>query len=152
MNRMAFSTKAFAAASLCLALSAEPLVLSLAGCTPAEDHPETAPVSGVVLYQGQPVAQAEVAFRPEGDGANGIGRTDAQGLFVISTYGDEDGAVVGEHVVTVQLYPEGGLPGMEVETTDIAPIPPKYADPLASPLSEEVTSGQKNEFEFTLED
>jgi hypothetical protein len=149
---MTLPTKALAAASLCLAIGAVPLVLSLAGCAPEETHPETAKVSGVVLYQGEPVAQAEVTFRPEGEGDNGLGRTDAQGKFVISTYGQQDGAVVGKHVVTVQLFPEGGLPGAEVESTDTTPIPPKYADPAATPLSEEVKSGANNEFEFTLED
>ena len=71
---------------------------------------------------------------------------------MLTTYDDGDGAVVGTHAVTVQLLPEGGLPGMEVETTGATPIPQKYADRSTSPLTAEVKPGEKNEVKLELED
>jgi len=150
MDRMTLPTKAFAAVRPCLALIAVPLVLSLSGCG-GNDVPETAGVTGVVLYKGQPVDGAVVTFSPQ-EGNPGTGRTGSDGRFVLTTYNAEDGAVPGKHTVTVQLFPDGGLPGMEVESTGVTGIPNKYADPEASPLSREVKAGEENDFTLELED
>lgn len=151
MDCMTLPKKALAAMRVCLALIAVLLVLSLPGCGGGE-FAETAEVSGVVLYKGQPVAGAEVNFHPA-EGHPATGRTEPDGRFVLSTYAAEDGAVPGTHTVTVQLFPEeGGLPGMEVQSTGAAAIPEKYADPGVSPLSREVKAGEKNDFTLELED
>jgi len=151
MDRLTLPKKALAAVRVCLALMAVLLVLSLPGCG-GEDVPETAEVTGVVLYKGQPVGGAEVNFYPA-EGHPGTGRTEPDGRFVLTTYAAEDGAVLGKHTVTVQLFPEeGGLPGMEAQSTGAAAIPPKYADPGASPLSREVKAGEENDFTLKLED
>jgi hypothetical protein len=148
MDRMTLPTRALA--GVCLALIAIPLVLSLPGCG-GEDVPETAEVTGVVLYKGQPVEGAVVTFTPQ-EGNPGTGRTGPEGRFVLTTYNAEDGAVPGTHTVTVQLFPEGGLPGMEVESTGGVGIPKKYAEPGSSPLSREVVADEENEFTLELED
>ena len=76
------------------------------GCGSGGDFP-VAPVSGRVLCDGQPVPHAIVFFEPlqSGDsalaGKQGIARAKEDGTFVISTYGTEDGAVVGKHRVRV---------------------------------------------------
>lgn len=151
MECMNLPKKALAVVHVCLASIAVLLVPSFTGCG-GEDVPETAEVSGVVLYNGQPVAGAEVNFYPA-EGHPGTGRTEPDGRFVLTTYDPEDGAVLGKHTVTVQLFPEeGGLPGMEAQSTGAAAIPLKYADPAASPLSREVKAGEKNEFKLELED
>lgn len=69
----------------------------------------TAKVSGVVTCEGTPVAKAMVYFEPLGAGQQtgatvgkqGFSFTDDSGRYVLSTYGNQDGAVVGKHRVRV---------------------------------------------------
>lgn len=76
------------------------------GCSSGNPFP-TAKASGKVTFKGQPVANAAVVFTPQaaqgatmsGKSANGM--TDASGAFVLSTYSEGDGAVVGKHRVSV---------------------------------------------------
>lgn len=94
--------------SLIRALAACSVVLA-AGC--GGDQLETVPVSGVVTCQGKPVPSARVMFSPQAIegreasdlGKPGIGTTDDQGRFTLSTYSDGDGVVVGRHAVSVNL-------------------------------------------------
>jgi hypothetical protein len=150
MDRMTLPKKTLAALNACLALIAVPLALALPGCG-GDSVAETAEVSGVVLYKGQPVAGAEVNFRPK-EGHPATGRTGPDGRFVLTTYEEGDGAVPGTHTVTVQLFPEEALPGMEAETSGAAAIPEKYADPASSPLTQEVKAGEKNDLTLELVD
>lgn len=82
------------------------LLLVISGCGSGEQFPLT-PVSGTVVCEGKPVAKALVYFEPvrTGDsaeiGKQGFALTDDQGKFVVSTYGESDGAVVGKHLVRV---------------------------------------------------
>lgn len=92
------------------------LVSLLAACAGGDGHP-IAKTQGKVLYQGQPVADVVVDFVPQGDGGaspgkSATGRTDASGVFVLSTHEMGDGAVVGKHRVTVgSENPDQPLPG-----------------------------------------
>jgi hypothetical protein len=82
----------------------------LAGCGGSNEY-ETTPVSGVVTCEGKPVANATVNFtplpeegRPTGQrGRVALGLTDKDGHFTLTTYKDNDGAIVGRHTVTVGL-------------------------------------------------
>ena len=62
---------------------------------------------GRVICDGQPVANAQVFFEPlvVGTSVNvgkpGFAFTDANGAFALSTYGRNDGAVIGKHRVRV---------------------------------------------------
>ena len=82
------------------------LLLVASGCGSGEQFPLTL-VSGTVVCEGKPVAKALVYFEPvrTGDsaeiGKQGFALTDDQGKFVVSTYGESDGAVVGKHLVRV---------------------------------------------------
>ena len=126
------------------------LTLSLSGCG-GEDVPETAEVSGVVLYKGQPVENAEINFYPK-DGHPATARTGPDGRFVLTTYNANDGAVPGTHTVTVQLFPAEALPGMETQSTGAAEIPAKYGSPSASPLTVQVKPDEDNDLTLELED
>lgn len=101
----------------------------------------TAPVSGVVLCEGQPVAKAMVYFQPVSTGESkvvgkqGFAFTDADGRFVIGTYGLTDGAVVGKHSVRV----DG--PGVKCDCV--------LGDEI-SVMDYEVTSGQKHDVKLEL--
>jgi hypothetical protein len=97
-----------AAAGVALAVSA----VLLSGCGGGGGF-ATAKVRGKVTFKGQPVANARVDFSPQkaadaGKGSGGgqpgksaAGTTDKDGVFVLSTYAPEDGAVVGKHRVAV---------------------------------------------------
>lgn len=80
--------------------------LAMLGCGGGLKEFPTARVSGQVLCEGQPVANVRVYFAPIGTGKldagkSGLGNAQADGTFTVSTYGNEDGAVVGKHHVMV---------------------------------------------------
>ncbi len=77
----------------------------LAGCS-SGDFP-TAPVSGRVLCEGQPVPYVMIFFEPMQTGKSalvgrqGLATADDKGNFVLHTYDTNDGAVIGHHRVRV---------------------------------------------------
>lgn len=119
------------------------LVVVSIGCG-GDDFP-TAPVSGTVVCEGQPVASAAVYFEPTAsEGAKGaiIGKqgfafTDSEGKFVISTYTPNggDGAVVGTHRVRV---------GKGDSNCDC------YMNEEIDLMQAEVKAGEDNVFELVL--
>ncbi len=69
-----------------------------------------ASVRGVVTCKGSPVKEAHLTFAPiarsEDDkepGKPATGFTNAEGVYVLSTYQELDGALIGNHRVTVTL-------------------------------------------------
>jgi hypothetical protein len=91
-------------------LSAGVAILLSSGCF-SRSGPETAEVHGRVTLNGQPVTSGRVLFFPTGTVGEGAGKP-AQGLlnedgeFELRTYEDGDGAVVGEHRITVLSNPD----------------------------------------------
>lgn len=80
-------------------------VLGLAGCGSSA---RLAPVSGKVTLDGQPLANAHIAFQPmaaTGTDAGAGGSyavTDTQGQYTLHTFeGDQPGAAVGKHRVEI---------------------------------------------------
>ena len=77
------------------------LILAVAGG--CNDNPDVAPVSGVVMMDGKPLAGGRIMFEPIADGEDKLvgksafGQIAEDGTFTLSTYGDQDGAVVGSH-------------------------------------------------------
>lgn len=129
-------------------------VLPAVGCGgSAEGTAPTAKVSGVVTHKGTPVPNASVVFTPTGGRpANGV--TDASGKFVLSTFGNADGAVIGMHKVTItSAAPSPPMPG----TPEAAAAPPpapafpaKYGDPAQSGFTADVKAGSDNTFTFDM--
>jgi hypothetical protein len=125
------------------------LALFVAGCGRSAPH-ETAPVSGTVTFAGKPLPGGTIGFHPKGKGNPGFGEI-KDGKFKITTYTAYDGAVLGEHVVTVEVF--GGqdepppLPGTEGKT---GKVPRRYADVKTSPLRFTVNAGE-NTASFPLE-
>jgi len=77
----------------------------IAGCS---DSPYSlAPVGGTISIDGKPLTQGKVMFAPvaRGDGLEAgkaaVGIIQPDGTFKLSTYRDGDGAIVGEHWVTI---------------------------------------------------
>jgi len=113
--------------------------VSFTGC--GGDSLETHAVSGTVQHDGKPLSNVGVTFTPW-DGTAGppaVGRTDENGNFTLSTFGEEDGAVTGTHRVTVAVV--GSASGEEGPTSadEYAPAPPppfpkKYMTPDSSDI------------------
>ena len=130
---------------------------------------ETVNVSGVVVYKGQPVSEANVAFLGDGTIRPAIAVTDEEGKFVLTTIRSGDGAVAGKHMVTVSktIAPPTkaaatGSVSMEeaakaaqetpAEAKILYLVPEKYSMPATSGLTFEVRNGEENNFEIKLED
>lgn len=81
------------------------LVAALAGCSGSPY--QLAPAAGQVTLNGEPLSGAKVMFAPvakEGSqkaGKPAFGLLAPSGEFTLGTYAPEDGAVVGDHWVTV---------------------------------------------------
>jgi hypothetical protein len=92
---------------LCIALAL--VVPLLSGCGSATY--QTAPVSGRVTLDGQPLAHAAVVFQPvagkdNNPGPGSGGTTDADGRYTLSVVGTGSrGAVIGKHKVHITLAP-----------------------------------------------
>jgi len=81
------------------------LVISMAtGCSGDPAYgPPLAPVFGTVTLDGRPLEGATIVFMPKGDGTMSMAVSDPAGKYVMRTGSGREGAVVGEHNVTVQL-------------------------------------------------
>lgn len=71
-----------------------------AGCS---NKPAVAPVSGKVLYNGQPLPYGAIIFQPA-RGQAGAGAIQPDGTFRLSTFAEFDGALPGPHKVSVTCY------------------------------------------------
>ncbi len=135
---------------------------------------DTVPVSGKVTLDGAPVEGATVVFTPtSGEGAAATGKTDASGVYRLTTRDPNDGAKPGTYLVSISKTetadPTAGAikPGMSEEEATRAAyeayekagkkeptvtehLPAKYKNPATSGFKVEVTKGGKNEFDFPL--
>ncbi len=84
-------------------------LVALQGCGDSGEY-EVVRVGGIVTCQGKPVANATVNFSPKASpdrpaqnpGKLALGITDAQGRFQLTTYENNDGAIIGTHTVTLE--------------------------------------------------
>lgn len=140
----------------------------MTGCSGAtSDRPPVAPVRGTVHYNGRPVEGVTVTFASPRSPRTSTGMTNANGEFQLTTFDANDGAVVGENVVSIRRdqpasdskvsemdateYAEAmqsgrGMPRQETKNT----IPARYADFEKSSLKRSVVEGELNEFHFEL--
>jgi len=120
-------------------------------------------VEGVVVFDGQPVADATVFFTPEGDAAGlpATGRTTADGTFRLNGFrGARAGAgtAIGTYVVTIVKFESAPIP--EPDASGVLPqappdqkvsnlLPAEYAEGTTSPLRVAVKEG-RNQYRFEL--
>jgi len=115
--------------------------------------PETAEVNGTVTLDGKPVDGAIVVFF-DPDGAHPArGVTDGSGKFTLTTFEAGDGAVLGQHKVSVSKIDESakapaGAEGQDTPSVseDISEsaknlLPVLYSSPSTSGLTVEVKKG-----------
>jgi hypothetical protein len=79
--------------------------------------PNIAPVRGRVTCNGKPVPDAALIFSPvpknENDRESGkaaAAGTDADGYFVLSTFKERDGALIGKHRVSITIDENAKIP------------------------------------------
>jgi hypothetical protein len=116
---------------------------------------QTVPVRGTVTIDGQPFANGKVMFAPVAGADNlnpgkpAFGQLQDDGSFVLSTYGTNDGAVVGEHSVTIiNIDPPASDGGPIKATPTSAKRLPKFKRVPAGKL--QVVAGQDNSFDIKL--
>ena len=141
-------------------------LLATVGCAKGKTKPklDLVPAKGTITLDGQPLADADVAFVYDGvlpSGFFGAGaRTDAQGHYELKSM-NENGTLPGKYKVTVTklintggtaLKPEEGVDmeqlrqaGMLKET-----VPTKYTEPTTTDLTTTVESGKAEGYNFDL--
>ncbi|MCO6046958.1 hypothetical protein NG895_23920 [Aeoliella sp. ICT_H6.2] len=136
-------------------------LLFIAGC--GTQH-NLAPVSGVVTVGDRPLVKAGITFTPVEGGRPAWATTNEEGRFQLSTMEVGDGALVGDHVVTIVANQvskvETPVPEDEGLSSVFAARPkgktsrkaavldPKYAERSTSDLRFTVLSGESNVAEF----
>lgn len=140
--------------------------LILTGCSGSgndkwvQARPATYGVRGRVQSEGEPVAGAKVVFHTTEGGSGRLytafGYTDSRGNFRLQTFEDGDGAIAGEHRVTIEKILTEQPPA--ASEADVAPaavekslLPDRYRSPETSGLTASITADGANSFEFTLE-
>lgn len=124
------------------------VLLSIAGCGQSEF--EMADVEGTCTCDGVPMPMGMLVFTPvrpdnfdtskvQNLGKPAHGEIQEDGTFVLSTYGNEDGAVIGKHRVWLRMdeyEDEANLPPCEEAPEDlIVEIPPEGVRDLSINLT-----------------
>lgn len=143
------------------ARSARPLLVcalalaggSVAGC--GDGRLPVYPVSGQVLYNGEPLPGVDVAFHPT-DPGNDTGypphaTTDAQGRFTLMTYLPDDGAPAGEFRVAVAFAVQSAEDGGDQAKKLPFQVPAKYHRKESSGLTVAVKPGPNTLDPFKLD-
>lgn len=121
-----------------------------AGCGSREN---LAPVEGIVRLNGAPLSRGIVTFLPQA-GRSASGAIGNDGTFELGTYDKADGALVGQHQVTITAT-QGptGPPNFDVDRPSApapqAVVPARYAV-AGNGLTFDVKSGETNRAEFEL--
>jgi hypothetical protein len=146
------------------------LTLLLLGCGSSQsDRPKTAPVRGVVTFNKEPLVGAQVTLMAVGASRGAVGTTNQDGEFTLSTFGSADGAIIGEHRVTISCWeaPAFALGKTFVDSSEyekakrmaetagqstepVSRIPKRYSQIDSSELIANVEAGKKNYFTFDL--
>jgi len=137
------------------------LLVAAVGCS-GSDHAPTAPVSGTVTLDGEPVAKGTIVFEMAGS-RPATGRIENGKIVDVTSYEKGDGAAVGQNQVGIGIVEEAAAaaseatdPGQAGAITDMnymsgkSLIPPKYNNPAESGLTAEVTADGPNEFTFEI--
>lgn len=148
------------------------ILLSGCGGGSSSGRPKPVPTSGRVTYKSSPVAGATVSFLGDGTSQPAVAITDDDGNFVLTTNRGGDGAVPGDHRVTVSKIVGGAISAEAPKalTMDeavvaynnkakqgapakpLSMLPEKYSRQESSGLQFTVKAGEKNHFDLTLTD
>lgn len=140
-----------------LAVAAAPL-----GC--GDQRAKRARVQGTVTVGGRPLTQGVIMFYPTAGGRPATGQIDADGTYELTTYDPGDGALLGDHAVTieaVEVNETSAPPASLLDEVSSAPtatrppqvrwlVPEDYADRSTSPLTA-VVEDKDNTIDFPIE-
>jgi len=136
------------------------MVVGVLGCGSSDRMKGRVPVfkvTGMITYQGSPVANAVVNFVSSQGNPVATGKTDSSGQYFLTTYDASDGAAAGEYIVLVtkvEVPPEPeqeptGYPGDQNRSKLL--LPAKYGSDQKSPLVATVSGKpSENHFDFNL--
>ena len=104
----------------------------------------TAIVNGTVRFDGQPLADASVVFEPTDGSRPSAGTTDASGKYTLRFNPTTEGAIAGEHIVSIRTAPAEPDP----ENPAVERLPSKYHS--ATELKATLKSGRQTiDFDLT---
>lgn len=134
----------------CLAATAMGLVVG-GGCGGGEAGPVLATVTGTVTLDGQPADHGYVYFHPDSSrgttGPTSMAEIGADGRYAIRSSQDREGAVVGFHLIRVEIrHP----PKDQNDTLPALMTLEKYTNPKTSGLTAEVKSGIENTIDLAV--
>jgi hypothetical protein len=144
-------------------------LLALMGCGSgggASGGPPRYPVSGLVTFNGQPLAGADIVFKMKDGSLSSFGRTDDKGHYELTTRSSNDGAPEGDYLVSISKTDTAAQDASKMPLQDDknynpyigknAPptvpkpvVPSKFGDTATSGLTARVGK-EKNELNFNL--
>jgi len=150
LERMMPTTKKGTVPLLACVLAA----LAIAGC--GGSRLKTVPVEGKLAYKGEALKFGSVLFQPE-HGPPARGEIQPDGTFRLSTFGTNDGAVLGTHRVQIACNesqdPNAPPPNPDVEVArGESLIPEKYSNYATSGITFEVEDEGTQRFDRDLSD
>lgn len=100
------------------------------------------PVTGRVTFDGSPVAGASVLVQPPA-GPAARGMTDGDGRFVLGTYGERDGVILGPAAVSISCYERATQADADAGEPPLGKnlLPDKYANTSTSGLRAVIEPG-----------
>ncbi len=133
------------------------LLLAVAGC--GKELPTTVPVTGTVTWQDKPLDSGRVVFHPQQIEKGrpkrpAMGYLQTDGSFALATFRPDDGAVPGSYQVTIHSYLKKPVSNNDDinPPEDVWRIPERYGDPERSGLTATVSSDEKVELSFVIEE
>jgi hypothetical protein len=128
-----------------IAAAAVLAALLTTGCGRPSYQLETAPFTGKVMLDGQPLGSGYVVFSTT-RGRMSTGTIQPDGTFVMATYEEGDGAQIGTHPVMITPIPSDEFSAGQKPI----PVPVRYTKAGTSGLTAEVKPGEDNYQEFNL--
>lgn len=134
-------------------------IMGLVGCSKAPQKDgmpvaPTVPVTGIVRYQNKSVGDASITLQSLDGKIFSRGKSDAAGVFNLSTYGTQDGTPPGKYKVMVAVSTVKEIaPGVlapEPEGGFKSPIPTKYANLATTDIIVDIKEQGKNELLIDL--
>lgn len=112
-------------------------------------RPPVFKTTGRVIWNGEPAAGALVTLQSQSHNLAASGKTDAKGEFTLTTWRSGDGAVAGDHAVSIENvvipgYTSEGLP------IEINVMPQAYQDPKTSGLNATIKTTGPNVLSFEV--
>ncbi len=137
------------------------LVFSFGGCSNDPNMPKLAKAYGTVTYKGKPLDGGHIVFTPAAGkggetGQNATGEINSDGTYEMTTFNTGDGAILGQHIVTVVVREKGEMPKPDASSQIKYELPKsltpsKYATADKSPLRCTVVEGG-TKFDIELKD